>query len=136
MELLTSSAMTVLGIQWLLPAQLILHFSTMTAGFVASVEVCIIFVDLIRRSMLPLVELPLSVSSIAILAVSCVCRCLCHVPVAGVELDLAQTSDGSKCWLEGMCRGAELSLSRYCSVDSEESRGHISSIIPARETCP
>lgn len=68
-ELLTRRAMAVLRIQWLLPAQLILDLAAMTAGFIASVKIWIVVVDLVGCSKLPLVVLAFSSPLIAIVAI-------------------------------------------------------------------
>ena len=109
MQLLTSSAMTVLRVQWLLPAQLVLYLPAMTAGFVSNVEIWIVAVDFVGSSMLPLVELTFCAPGIAIVAIRLVRRFLCHVPVAGMELDLVQASNCSRYWAGGSCRCAEVS---------------------------
>lgn len=58
--------MTKLGIQGLLPAQLVLDLATVTAGFVADVEIRVIFVHLVGCSELPLIELALRTTVVSI----------------------------------------------------------------------
>ena len=72
MKLLARRTMAVLGIQRLLPAQLVLDLTAMTACFIASVKVWVIVVDLVGCSMLPFVVLALGVSIVAIVAVGTV----------------------------------------------------------------
>lgn len=94
--------MAVLRIQWLLPAQLVLDLTAMTAGFVASVKVWIVVVDLVGCSMLPFVELASSVSIIAIVAVGAVCRCVfSHGSSTDVKLKYVDAVECSRCWTEG-----------------------------------
>lgn len=97
MKLLTGCAVAVLGIQGLFPTQLVLDFATMTAGFIASVKIWIIVVNLVRRSELPLVVLPFSTPLIAIVTVGAVCRCLfSHVSSTGVILKYTDIGEYSK----------------------------------------
>lgn len=84
MKLLAGGAMAVFAIQRLLPAQLVLNFTAMTAGFITSVKVWVIVVDLVWCSMLPLVELALGASLITIIAI-CAVR-LCHRSSSGGEM--------------------------------------------------
>ena len=93
MKFLTCKAVAVLGVQRLLSAQLILDLSAMTASFVAYVEVGR-FMDSVRRSMLPGIELALSVPRITIVAIGSVCRCFSHPACASMELYLIQSSEG------------------------------------------
>lgn len=94
--------MTEFGIQRLLPAQLVPDLTTMTAGFITSVKIWVIVVDLVGRPMLPLVELAFSVSFIAILAIGVVCRFLfSHSSSAGVKSEYADAREGSGCWTDG-----------------------------------
>ena len=72
MKLLARRTMAVLGIQRLLPAQLVLDLTAMTACFIASVKVWVIVVDLVGCSMLPFVVLAFGVSIVAIVAVGTV----------------------------------------------------------------
>ena len=69
MKLLTGCAVAVLGVQGLLPTQLVLDLATMTAGFIASVKIWIIVMNLVRRSEFPLVVFPFSTSLVAIVTV-------------------------------------------------------------------
>ena len=109
MQLLTSSAMTVLRVQWLLPAQLVLYLPAMTAGFVSNMEIWIVAVDFVGSSMLPLVEFTFCTPGITVVAIRLVCRCLFHVPAASMELDLVQASNCSRYWAGSSCRCAEVS---------------------------
>ena len=102
MEFLTCSTVTVLGVQRLLSAQLVLDLSAMTAGFVAYVEVGL-FMDSVRRSMLPGIELALSIPGVTIVAIGSVCRCFSHPACASMKLYLIQSSEGSRCWAESAC---------------------------------
>ena len=104
-KFLTCMTVAVLRVQRLLSAQLVLDLPAMTASFVAYMEVGR-FMDSIRRSMLPGVELTLSIPRVAIVAVGSVCRCFSHCACAGMELYLIQSSEGSGCWDENACRGA------------------------------
>ena len=104
MNFLTCSAVAVLGVQRLLSAQLVLDLSTMTARFVAYVEVGR-FMDSIRRSMLPGIELALSIPRVTVVAIGSVCRCFSHPACASMELYLLQSSEGSGCCAESACRG-------------------------------
>lgn len=99
MKLLTCRTMAVLTIQRLLPAQLVLDLTAMTACFIASVEVWVIVVDLVGWSMLPFVVLAFSVSFITIVTIGTVCRCLLgHGFRGGVELSSVDAGEGSGCW--------------------------------------
>ena len=89
--------MAVLGIQGLFPTQLVLDLATMTAGFIPSVKIWIIVVNLVRRSELPLVVVPFSAPLIAIVTVVAVCRCLfSHISSTGVILKYADIGEYSK----------------------------------------
>ena len=106
MELLTSRAMAVLGIQWLFPAQLILDLAAMTAGFVAGVKVWVVIMNCVGRSMLPFVVFALSAPIIAIVAIGAVCRCvLCvlgHDSGSGVEVKyVVDVRECSESWTDG-----------------------------------
>jgi len=61
METLAGTAMAVLGVQGLVPTQLILHPPTMTARLVFHIEVLII-VDPIRNTRFPLVKVLVTVA--------------------------------------------------------------------------
>ena len=98
-------AVAVLRVQRLLSAQLVLDLSAMTASFVAYMEVGL-FMNSVWRSMLPGIELALSVTRVTIVAVGSVCRCFSHSTCAGMELYLIQSSEGSGCWTESAYRGA------------------------------
>ena len=104
-KFLTCMTVAVLRIQRLLSAQLIPDLPAMTASFIADMEVGL-FMDSIRRSMLPGIELALGITSVTIVTVGSVCRCFSHSACAGMELYLIQSSEGSGCWAESACRGA------------------------------
>ena len=104
-KFLTRTAVAVLRVQRLLSAQLVLDLPTMTASFVAYMEVGRIM-DSVRRSMLPGVELALSIPGVTVFTVGSVCRCFPHCACAGMELYLIQSSAGSGCWANSSCRGA------------------------------
>lgn len=53
---LAGGAMAVLGIQGLLPAQLVLDSAAMAATLVADIEVWVVLVQLVRRAIFPIVE--------------------------------------------------------------------------------
>ena len=102
MKLLTRRAMAVLGIQRLLPAQLILDLAAVTACFIASMEVWVVVVNRVGRSMLPFIVLALGVSIIAVIAIGTVCRCLfSHDSRCGVKLRYVDTGENSGCWSDG-----------------------------------
>ena len=105
MKLLTCMTVAVLGVQRLLSAQLVLDLAAMTASFVAYMKVGL-FMDSVRRPMLPGIELALSIPRVAIVAVGSVCGCFSHSACAGMKLELIQWSEGSGCWAESACRGA------------------------------
>ncbi len=73
MYFLTSGAVTELGVQWLLPTQLIPYLPAMTAALIADVKVGIIFMDLVWCSKLPLVELSLCASVVPIVTICPIC---------------------------------------------------------------
>lgn len=93
--------MAVLGIQRLLPTQLILDLTAMTASFIASVKVWIAVVDLVGCSMLPFVVLAFSVSFVAIITVITVCRCLLGHDCSSTDLQLADARKYSGCRSDG-----------------------------------
>ena len=102
MKLLTGCAVAVLRVQGLLPTQLVLDLATMTAGFIASVKIWIIVMNLVRRSELPLVVIPFSTSLIAIVTIGAVCRCLFgHVSCTGVILKYVDLGQCSKSRTDG-----------------------------------
>lgn len=97
MKLLTGCAVAVLRVQGFLPTQLVLDLATMTAGFIASVKIWIIVLNLVRRSGLPLIVVPFSTPLIAIVTVGTVCRCLfSHVSWTGVILKYVDMGKYSK----------------------------------------
>ena len=73
MQLLTCPTMTILRIQRLLPTQLVLDPSAMAARSVPDLEVGIVVVHLVRRSIFPLIELAVHVGIIAIITVGAIC---------------------------------------------------------------
>ena len=102
MKLLTRRAMAVFGVQRLLPAQLVPDLAAMTAGFIASVKVWVVVVHLVGCSMLPLVEVAVSVSRIPVVAIGAVCRCVfSHGPSTGLRLKYIDAREGSGCWTDG-----------------------------------
>lgn len=109
MNLLACGTMAVLRVQWLLSAQLVLDLSTVTATIVASIEVWIIVVNLVGGSMLPFIHFAAYVAIITIVTIASVCGCVSHGPRAGVEVDLMETWNGSRCWTEGACCGIKVS---------------------------
>ncbi len=104
-KFLACMTVAVLRVQRLLSAQLVLDLPAMTASLVADMEVGL-FMDSVRRSMFPGVELALSIPRVTIVAISSVCRCFSHCACAGMELYLIQSSEGSGCWTESACRSA------------------------------
>lgn len=101
MKLLTGRAMAVLRIQRLLPTQLVADFTAMTAGLIASVKVWVVVVDIVGCPMLPFIVLAFGVSSVAIVTVRTVCRCLFgHDSSVGVGLKCIETRQRSGCWTE------------------------------------
>lgn len=103
MKFLTCSTVAVLGVQRLLSAQLVLDLSAMTASFVAYMELGG-SMDSVGRSMLPGIELALSIPGVTIVAIGSVCRCFSHPACASMELYLIQSSEGSGCWAKSACR--------------------------------
>lgn len=102
MKLLTRRAMAVFGVQRLLPTQLVPDLAAMTAGFIASVKVWVVVVNLVGCSMLPFVELAFSVSRIPIVAIGAVRRCVfSHGPSTGLRLNYIDAREGSGCWTDG-----------------------------------
>ena len=91
-KFLTCMAVAVLRVQRLLSAQLVLDLPAMTASFVPYMEVGR-FMDSVRRSMLPGVELALSIPRVTIVTVGSVCRCFSHFGCASMELYLVQSSE-------------------------------------------
>jgi len=74
---------TELGIQGLLPAQLVLDLATVTAGFVANAEIRVVFVHLVGCSEFPLIELALCATVVSICIVTILGRVLgasVHLP--------------------------------------------------------
>ena len=69
MDLLTSRAMAVFGIQRLLPAQLVLHLSTMAAAFVPHVKIRIVVMYAVWSAMFPFVQLSFRTSVITVVSV-------------------------------------------------------------------
>lgn len=81
--------MAVLRIQWPLPAQLIPDLPTVTARLIAHMEVGIVVVHLVRRAVLPPVELALHAAVVAVVAVGPVSGAVFnHCSTLGVELEL------------------------------------------------
>ena len=108
MELLTGGTMTVFRIQRLLPAQLVLDLATVTAGFIASVEVWVVIMDLVGCPELPLIVVAISTSLIAVVTIGAVCRSLFgHEFCPGVELNCVTARESSGCWTNGS----------YCEVE-------------------
>ena len=68
--LLTSTTVAILGIQRLLPAQLIPDLPTVTAALVANVEVWIGVVHAVRCPTLPRVQLAFCAAVVAIVAIA------------------------------------------------------------------
>ena len=102
MKLLTRRTMAVLRIQRLLPAQLVLDLTAMTACFIASVKVWIVVVDLVGCPVLPLVVLALSISIVAIIAIRAICGCVfSHASSTGVKLEQVEAGKRSVCWTDG-----------------------------------
>ena len=62
METLTGAAVAVLCIQWLVPAQLILHPSTVAAGLENGIEVLVLLMNSVRNTGLPLVKVLVAVA--------------------------------------------------------------------------
>ena len=61
--------MAILGVQRLLATQLIFYLPTVTTASVASMEIGIVIMHLIRSSELPLVKIPFQVTWISIVSV-------------------------------------------------------------------
>lgn len=78
-QFLTSPTMTILRIQRLLPAQLVLDLPAVAACSVPDLEVGIVVMHLVRGSVFPLIELAVHVGIIAIVAVGAVCRSMRRV---------------------------------------------------------
>lgn len=101
MQLLTRRTMAEFGVQRLLPAQLVLDLAAVTAGFIASVKIWIVVVDLVGCSVLPFVELAFGVSLIAIVPIGVVCRCLfSHDSRAGMKLKYVDAGECSGRWTD------------------------------------
>lgn len=93
--------MAELGIQRLLPAQLVRDLAAVTASFIASVKVWIVVVDLVGGSVLPLVVLAFSISIVAIVAIGAVCGCVfSHGSSTGVKLKRIEAGECSVCWTD------------------------------------
>ena len=101
MKLLTCRTMAVLGIQRLLPAQLVFDLATMAAGLIAGVKVWVIVMNLVGCSKLPLIVFAFSAPLIAIVTIGTVCRCLFgHCSSNGLELKFVDAKERSGCWIE------------------------------------
>ena len=101
MKLLARCTMTVFRIQWFLPTQLIPDFAAVATGFIASVEVRIVVMNLVGCSMLPLVVFAFGISFITIIAIVAVCRSLfSHGSSTGVELKDVNARNCSGCWTD------------------------------------
>lgn len=98
-ELLTRRTMAVFRIQWLFPAQLVLDLAAMTAGFIASVKVWIVVMDLVGCSKLPLIVLAFSSPLITIVAISAIRRR--HSFSTHVGLENVDAKERSGCWTDG-----------------------------------
>ena len=68
-DFLAGGAMAVFRIQWLLPAQLVFDLPTVTASPIPDVEIRVIFVDLVRSTEFPLVQLSFGASLVAVLTI-------------------------------------------------------------------
>lgn len=68
-KFLTSLAMAVFGVQWLLSAQLVLNLATMTAAVISSLEIGIIVVDFVWCTKLPFVVFAMKVALISIVSI-------------------------------------------------------------------
>ena len=96
MSLLTSTAMTILGIQRLLPTQLILDLPAMTASLIADVKIWVIVMDSIGRSEFPRVQISFRAPGVAIIAVCTVGRDLSsHCSGGDMGLKLMKSGGGS-----------------------------------------
>ena len=94
--------MAVFRVQGLLPTQLVLDLATMTAGFVPSVKIWIVVVNLVRRSEFPLIVFPFSTALVAIVTVAAICRCLfSHVFCTGVISKYVAMGECSEHWTDG-----------------------------------
>lgn len=100
-DLLTGGTMTVLGIQWLLTAQLILDFAAMTACFVADFEVLCLVMYSIGSAVFPRVELSFGRALVTIVAIGVV-GSAGHVALTGMQEYLVQARDWSCSW-SGSC---------------------------------
>ncbi len=90
--------MTKLRIQRLFPAQLIFDLTTVTAAFVADMEVRVVLMDLVRCAEFPLVEVALCTTVVSIGVVIILGRVFgaaVHLPEACMKVDLVETRDGS-----------------------------------------
>lgn len=85
--------MAILGIQWLITAQLVLDLAAMAAALIARLEMVLLIVYLVWGTMLPFVELSLSGAVISIVAVGRVRGY--HVALVGVQKDLIEARDWS-----------------------------------------
>ncbi len=77
----------------------------MTAGFIASVKVWVVIMNLVGRSMLPFVVFAFGTPVIAIVAIGAVCRCvlgvLGHDSSSGVEVKCVDVGECSESWTDG-----------------------------------
>lgn len=71
----------------------------MTAGFIASVKVWVVIMDLVGCSKLPLVVIAFSCPLITIVAIGPICRR--HSSSTGVELKDVDANERSGCWPDG-----------------------------------
>lgn len=74
MQFLTCPTVTILRIQRLLPAQLILDLSAVATRSVPDLEIGIVVVHLVRRTVFPLIELAMHIGIVAIVTIGAVCR--------------------------------------------------------------
>ena len=74
MQFLTRPTVTIFRIQRLLPAQFVLDLSAVAARLVPGLEIGIVVVHLVRRTVFPLIELAMHVVIVAIVTVGAVCR--------------------------------------------------------------
>ena len=101
MKLLTCRTVTVFGIQWLLPAQLVFDLATMAAGLIAGVKVRVVVMNLVGCSKLPLIVFTFSAPVITIVPIGTVCRCLfSHGSSTGLGLKFVDAKKRSGCWTE------------------------------------
>lgn len=63
MKGLAGGAVTELGVQWLVPTQLILDPATVTAALIDDFEVGIVFVHLVGRAIFPIIKTHLAWSA-------------------------------------------------------------------------